>query len=105
MIDSDEKAKVNFINIELTEFYIQTEMFLANNIYKKNYKQIIDNFTQYSDNNFITLLIRNIEAEFITHMEKFFIIYYCQVDKLDRPDISNINHIIEDIILWWQEIL
>ncbi len=47
----------------------------------------------------------NIGAESATHKEKSLTICRCQVDELDRPDISNIDHVSEDIVLLWQEII
>ncbi len=47
----------------------------------------------------------NIGAESATHMEESLIIHRCQVDELDRPDISDINHVSEDVLSLWQEII
>lgn len=51
------------------------------------------------------MLIINIRAESTIHIEKFFTICHCQVDKLDRSDIGNINHVSEDVISSWQKII
>ena len=47
----------------------------------------------------------NTRAEFAIHIEKSLIIYHCQVDDLDYPDIGKINHISKDILLLWPEII
>ena len=41
----------------------------------------------------------NIGAESAIYMKESFIICHYQVDKLDYPDIDNIDHINEDFIL------
>ncbi len=47
----------------------------------------------------------NIGAESATHMEESLTICRCQVDELDCPDIGNIDHVSEDIVSLWQEII
>ncbi len=47
----------------------------------------------------------NIEAKSATHIEEFLTICHCQVDELDCPDIGNIDHVSEDIVLLWQKII
>lgn len=71
MVDSDRKAKIDLINVELVEFDIQTIMFLADNIYKTCHNWAINNFTRYSNNNLIMSLIINIKATSATHIEEF----------------------------------
>ncbi len=44
----------------------------------------------------------NIGAESATHMEESLTICRCQVDKLDRPDISDIDQFSEDVVSLWQ---
>ncbi len=58
-----------------------------------------------SDNNLITLLIINLGAESATHIKKSLTICRCQGDELNRPNIDNINHVSEDVISSWQEII
>lgn len=58
-----------------------------------------------SNNIFITSLIMNIEAESATHMKESITICHYQIDKLDCPDISDINHISKDIVSLWQKII
>lgn len=57
------------------------------------------------NNNLITSLIMNVEADLATPIEESFILCNYSVDELDCPDISNIDHINEDIILSWQKII
>ncbi len=38
-------------------------------------------------------------------MEESLTICRCQVDELDCPDIGNIDHVSEDIVSSWQEII
>ncbi len=76
-------------------------MSLADSIRETCRKWAIDDFTKCSDNNSITLLIMNIGAEFVTHMEKSLTICRCQVNELDCPDIGNIDHVSEDVVLLW----
>lgn len=47
----------------------------------------------------------NIGAESATHMEESLTFRRCQVDKLDCPNIGNIDHISKCDILSWQEML
>ncbi len=47
----------------------------------------------------------NIRAESATHIEESLTICRCQVDELNRPDIGDIDHISEDIVSSWQEII
>ncbi len=47
----------------------------------------------------------NIGAESATHMEESLTICRCQVDELDRSDIGDIDHVSEDVVLSWQEII
>ncbi len=56
---------------------------------------------KYSNNNFITLLIINIGAEFATHIEESLTICHCKIDELDCPDISDIDHVSEDVVSLW----
>ena len=96
--NSDGKAEIDPVNIELAKFGIHTKMSIVDSIYKTCCKWAIDNFMKCSNNNLITLLIMNIEAESATHIEKSLIICYYQVDILDYPDIGNINHVNEDVV-------
>lgn len=98
MADSGKKAEIDFTNVELTEFGVYTIMLLADSICKTCCKQAIDDFTKYSNNNLITSLIINIEAESATQMEESFTICHCQFDKLDRSNIGDINHVRKDVI-------
>ena len=47
----------------------------------------------------------NIGAESAIYMEKSLTICHCQVDKLDCPNISNINHVNKGVVLSWQKII
>ncbi len=47
----------------------------------------------------------NIGAEFATHIEESLTFCSCQVDELDRPDIGDIDHVSEDVVSSWQEII
>ena len=80
MTDSNGKAEINSTNVELAKYGVYTKTFLAESICKTRCKWTIDDFTKYSDNNLITLLIINIEVEFATHIEESLTIYHCQVD-------------------------
>ncbi len=47
----------------------------------------------------------NIRAETPSHIEESVTIHCRQVDKLDRLDIGNIDHISKDVILLRQKII
>ena len=87
--------------MELAEFSVYTKTSLADNICKTCHKWAIDDFMKYSNNNLITLLIMNTEAESATHIEESLTICHYQIDKLDCPDISNIDHVSKDVISLW----
>lgn len=99
MADNDGKAKIDSLNVGLVEFGIQTQTSLVDSIQKTRRKWVIDDFMKCSNNNFITSLIINIGAKSATQMEESFTISCCQVNKLDRPDIGNIDHVSEDVVL------
>ncbi len=105
MADSDREAEIDPTNVRLAEFGIQTKTSLANSIRETRCKWAIDDFTKCSNNNLITLLIMNIGAEFTIHMEESLTIRRYQVDEFDRPDKGNIDHISEDVVSSWQEII
>lgn len=105
MAESNGKVEIDFTNVELAKFSIHIITLLANSVRKTCCKLRIDNFTKSSNNKLITSLIMNIRAESATYMEEYFTIFYCQVNKLDCFDIGNINHVGEDVILLWQEII
>lgn len=77
MVNSNKKVEIDHQNIELIELSVQTKAFLVDSIDKTWCKWAIDNFTKYSDNNLIILLIMNKRAKFITYMEESLIICYC----------------------------
>lgn len=87
--------------MELAEFSIHTVTFLVDSIHKTRCKWAVDDFTQCSNNNLITLLIINTRAKSVTYMKESLIICHYQVDELDYPDINNINYVNEDDILLW----
>lgn len=103
--DSKEKAEIDSTNVELAEFGIYIIMSLANNICKTCHKWVINNFTKYSNNDLIILLIMNIEAEFTIYREKSLTIYCCQVNKLNCLDITDMDYIEKDVVLLWQKII
>ena len=105
MADSNGKAEIDFINVKLAKFGVHTITLLANSIRKTRCKCAIDDFIKCSNNNLITSLITNIRAKSATSIEESLSIYCCQVNKLDRPDIGNIDHIKKDIVSSWQEII
>ena len=103
--DSNGEAEINPTNVELAKYGIYTKTSLGDSIRKTCRKSAIDDFTKCSNNNLIASLIMNIGVESTTYMEKSLTICHCQVDELDCPDISNIDHVSEDVILLWQEII
>lgn len=105
MADSNKKAKIDFTNVELVKFDIHISTSLTNNIYKTYCKLAINNFTKYSINYLITLLIMKTGAESTIQKEKSFIFCYYQVEEIDCKDIDNIDHIREDNVLLWQKII
>ncbi len=105
MATSDVEAEINPTNVGLAEFGVQTETSLADSVHKTCCKWTIDNFMKCSVNNLITSLIMNIRAESATYMKESLTIRCCQVDKLDCSDIGNIDHVSEDIVSSWQEII
>ena len=105
MANSDKEAEISSTNIKLAEYDVYTKTSLADSIRKTCRKWAIDDFTKYSNNNLITSLIMNIGAESATYMEKSFTICCCQVDKLDRSDTGNIDHVSKDVVSLWQEII
>ena len=98
MADNDEEAEIDFRNVKLAEFGVYTITLLAESVNKTCYKWAIDDFTKCSDNKLIMLLIMNIGAEFATHIEESLIFCRCQVNKLDRPDIGDIDHDGKDVV-------
>ncbi len=105
MADNNGEAEIDPTNRGLAEFGVQTKTSLVDNVHKTCCKWAIDDFTKWSDNNLITWLILNIEAESATHMDESLTIRRCQVDELDCPDIGDIDHVSEDVVLSWQEII
>ena len=103
--NSDGEAEIDPTNVGLAEFGVQTKTFLADNVCETCRKWAIDDFTKCSDNNLITLLIMNIGAESATHMEESLTICRYHLDELDHPNIGDIDHVNEDIISSWQEII
>ncbi len=98
MANSNEEAKIDPRNVGLAEFGVQTKMSLADSVRETRRKWTIDDFMKCSNNNLITSLIMNIGAESTTHMKESLTICRCQVDKLDCPDIGNIDHVSKDIV-------
>ena len=47
----------------------------------------------------------NIRAESAIYLEESLTICYCQVNELDCPNIGNIDHVSEDVVSLWQEII
>ena len=105
LADSNGEAKINSANIELVEFGVQTKTSLANSVRQTRCKWAIDNFTKYSNINFITSLIMNIAAESTNHMEESLLICCCQVAKYDCPNIGDIDNISKDVVSSWQEVI
>lgn len=58
----------------------------------------MNDFTKCSNNNLITPLIMNIGAKFATYIEKSLIICYCQADKFDCSDLSDIYNISKKVV-------
>lgn len=65
--NSNGKAKINLINMQLVKIGIQTKIFLADSIYKTCHKWAINNFTKCNNNNLIIWLMINIGAKSATH--------------------------------------
>lgn len=105
MIDSNKKAKINFVYIELVQISIETKTFLANNVQETHCKQAIDDFIKYRDINLITSLIMNIRAESTNYIKEFKLICCCQLAQHHRFDIDNIDNINENIVSLWQEVI
>lgn len=96
--DNNGKAENDFLNVELAEFGIETQMSLANNIRKTCHKWAINNLIKSKHNNFITLLIMNIGAKFSTHKEDSLTIHLYQFDKFYCPSIDDIDQVSTDIV-------
>ena len=92
MANSDGEAKIDPTNMELAKYDIDTKTFLADSICKTRCKWAIDDFTKCSNNNLVTSLIMNIEAESATYMGESFTICYCQMDELYCRNIGDIDH-------------
>ncbi len=67
--DNDGEAEIDFPNVGLVEFGIQTQTSLVDNVHETCRKWAIDDLTKGRHNNLITSLIMNIGAEISTYME------------------------------------
>ncbi len=103
--NKNREAEINFPNVRLVEFGIQTQTSLADIIRKTCCKCVIDDFTEGRHNNLITSLIMIIGAEFFTHIEDSLTICQCQVNEFDCLSINDIDQVSTDIMVLWQEII
>lgn len=101
MTDNDGEAKINFLNMRLVEFDIQTQISLVDSIYKICCKWAINVLTESKHNNFITLLIMNERAEISTHIVDSFTIYQYHIKKFDCPSIDDIDQVNIDVVVLW----
>lgn len=69
MVENDGEANIDFPNMRLVKFGIQTQMSLIDNIRKTCRKWDINDLIEGGHNNLITSLIINIRAEFSSDIE------------------------------------
>lgn len=89
----------------MTEFRIYTKTLLANSVREIICKWIIDNYTNNSKIDIITILITNLWSEISTNKDNSIPIYYCQVTEIDSSDKDNIDNVSQNTVTSWQEII
>lgn len=103
--DNDNESDIDSIKVDLVKFGVSIKTLLADSIWEIRKKWTAEDYTNSRKINIITSLIMNLGAANTNHLEDFLLIYYCQVVKLNCPDISNIKNISKDIVVLWQHII
>lgn len=103
--DSNREAEIDFTNVGLVEFGIQTKTSLIDSIQETCRRQAIDDFTKCNDNNLIISLIINIGAESAIYNKESLITCRCQVNKSHYPNLGDIDYVSKYIVSLEQKII
>lgn len=103
--NSEDETNIDSANIDLAEIGVYIKELFADSIRETCRRRAMEDYTNSSKIDVISILTTNLRAEISTNKEDSILIYHCQVDKIDGPNEGNINNMSEDTVALWQEMI